>query len=480
MDSDLHSPSNSAGAKAAFHKPSNDPSNRKYRRRSPVSGSSSSDGEPVRERSSTPARSWDDNAKHNDNRQRKDDKRDIDRAQKRSRYSRDGGSNRNADRRSYNDRRHDDYKRREKYAEEDQKNFHKSPPHTKGGSGSHGSYSDHARREFEQNRSRDNVDKHSRDRSDGSGHRSRDRDREASSLEYQKKYKDSSSDRGGSGRRQTNFKAEEVRSGEGDKHKRDDVKDEKRDYPRTSKDGKSECLPTLEEPRGHRSGHHHKDTSWRDSKELDDSKYTRDEKAKSYDQEPRGLKDRHFKEPRELLDDKSILATKKSKFSMDKDTEYSKDALKHATVANEVQSSCLKQGQEFVGKSNAEEDCVKESDIDAAKIAAMKAAELVNRNLIGTGFMSTDQKKKLLWGSKKSTATEEAAAHRWDTSMFSDRERQEKFNKLMGVKEGDAKQKPEIQNTNLAEKQKELQMDLEKQYTAGLRRRDGRTVGLGL
>lgn len=31
-----------------------------------------------------------------------------------------------------------------------------------------------------------------------------------------------------------------------------------------------------------------------------------------------------------------------------------------------------------------------------------------------------------------------------------------------------------------AEKQKELQMDLEKQYTAGLRRRDGRTVGLGL
>lgn len=32
----------------------------------------------------------------------------------------------------------------------------------------------------------------------------------------------------------------------------------------------------------------------------------------------------------------------------------------------------------------------------------------------------------------------------------------------------------------LSEKQKELQLDLEKQYTAGLRRRDGRTVGLGL
>lgn len=30
------------------------------------------------------------------------------------------------------------------------------------------------------------------------------------------------------------------------------------------------------------------------------------------------------------------------------------------------------------------------------------------------------------------------------------------------------------------EKQKELQEDLEKQFTQGLRRRDGRTVGLGL
>ena len=36
--------------------------------------------------------------------------------------------------------------------------------------------------------------------------------------------------------------------------------------------------------------------------------------------------------------------------------------------------------------------------------------------------------------------------------------------------------KPEISD---AEKEK-IQLDLEKQYTAGLRRRDGRTVGLGL
>nr|GEV71912.1 hypothetical protein [Tanacetum cinerariifolium] len=363
MDSDLRS-SDGAGGKTSFHKPSNDASNRKYRRRSPVSGSSSSDGEPVQERSSTPTH-------------KKDDRRDLDKNYKRSRHSRDSSS-RNADRRSYDDRRHDDYKRREKY-------------------------NDRSRRDFEQNRSRDNVDRYSRDRTDGSGHRSR------------------------------------------DKHKRDDIRDEKR------------------------SGSYHKDTSWRDSKELDEPKYTRFEKGKSYDQETKGIKDQHFKEPKELLDDKSVLAVRKSKFSVDKDTEYSKDA-------NEVQSSSSKQGQE-VGKVSTEQVFVKDSDIDAAKIAAMKAAELVNRNLIGTGVMSTDQKKKLLWGSKKSTLTEESA-HRWDATMFPDRERQEKFNKLMGVK-GDMKkveQNPEV----IAEKQKELQMDLEKQYTAGLRRRDGRTVGLGL
>lgn len=31
----------------------------------------------------------------------------------------------------------------------------------------------------------------------------------------------------------------------------------------------------------------------------------------------------------------------------------------------------------------------------------------VNKNLIGTGYMSTDQKKKLLWGNKKNTTAEE-------------------------------------------------------------------------
>ncbi|XP_062200959.1 uncharacterized protein LOC133903555 isoform X2 [Phragmites australis] len=125
--------------------------------------------------------------------------------------------------------------------------------------------------------------------------------------------------------------------------------------------------------------------------------------------------------------------------------------------------------------------------VSAAKIAAMKAAELVNRNIAafgpGTGRLSTDQKKKLLWGNKKSNPSEETS-NRWDLSLFSDHERQEKFNKLMGVKSSAPVQENKVENKDgssaEAKKQEELDTNLEKHYIAGLRRRDGRTVGLGL
>ncbi|KAF7015190.1 hypothetical protein CFC21_029090 [Triticum aestivum] len=76
------------------------------------------------------------------------------------------------------------------------------------------------------------------------------------------------------------------------------------------------------------------------------------------------------------------------------------------------------------------------NDLNAAKVAAMKAAESVKKNIlgfgVGTGRLSTDQKKKLLWGNKKSNPTE-TSTH-WDSNLFSDRERQEKFNKLMSLR----------------------------------------------
>lgn len=48
------------------------------------------------------------------------------------------------------------------------------------------------------------------------------------------------------------------------------------------------------------------------------------------------------------------------------------------------------------------------------------------------------------------------------------------------IKEGEAPAPPAGTGIFTEEKQKELQADLEKQFTQGLRRRDGRTVGLGL
>ena len=57
-----------------------------------------------------------------------------------------------------------------------------------------------------------------------------------------------------------------------------------------------------------------------------------------------------------------------------------------------MQSSSFKQGQELVGKASSEQDYVKESDIDAAKVAAMKAAEL------GMHLLLTVKKlNKVLW-----------------------------------------------------------------------------------
>ncbi|XP_028063400.1 arginine/serine-rich coiled-coil protein 2-like isoform X2 [Camellia sinensis] len=422
------SPEN-ADAKAAFRKPLNDAANRKYRRRSPVGGSSSSDGSPRREHSSSPIHSREDPASDSDPRRRKDDGRDFDRDSGGNHHGRSGDSYRYFDRQSsrssHNYQRQDDYDRHEKHTAE-VKNYSSS----RSGRESRVSIqSDHTRRESEHYRSRDHLhgdDRYSRDRSDGSGRRSRDKEKETSSLEYQKyKGKDSLSDRAGSGRRYTNSNVEDIKYGERDRYKGDgDGRDEKRDYVRSSRDYRNDCSPVREEHRGHRNDstsrrdsarHRLKEASKSDPRELDGERIAKKEKRKYDDQETGRHKDRYVGEPGEQLEDIS----------------------KFTTGANERHSSSSKQAQELVVKVTSEQSPAKvlesANDIDAAKVAAMRAAELVNRNLIGTGYMSTDQKKKLLWGNKKSTTAEEFG-HHWDTALFSDRERQEKFNKLMSLR----------------------------------------------
>ncbi|KAK6149038.1 hypothetical protein DH2020_016563 [Rehmannia glutinosa] len=430
----------SLDSKAEFRKPANEAANRKYRRRSPVGGSpSSSDGSPHREHISSPVPSRKDIGKVADDKRKRDDVR--------NQTGRSGESYKQSDRQSSrNSYRHDDRSRCDRHVDDYDRGYSK-PSYRSGRDSRDNNNLDYSRSEKE-HRSRDYVndaDTYSHAKSDGSGHRSRDKD---------------SYDRAGSGRRHANTE-ERDRDRDRDRH-RDDRGDRygRTDNRKSSGDHKGDRSPAYEESRAQRndsasrrdnSGHRLKKASWRDTKELD----ANDEKRRHED---RGLyKEQGNRETKEHSDDMSIkgqdsLAKKPKIFSPD--------------------STCP--GPD----GTSEQAYVTDSDIDAAKIAAMKAAELVNRNLVGTGYMSTDQKKKLLWGNKKNTATEESA-HRWDTTTFGDRERQEKFHKLMGVK-GDAKVENKPDNPDVEKQREQLQMELEKQYTAGLRRRDGRTVGLGL
>ncbi|XP_052202381.1 uncharacterized protein LOC127808074 isoform X2 [Diospyros lotus] len=428
MESNTLSPSpDKADAKATFHKPSNDAANRRYRRRSPVGGSSSSGGSPTDERSTSPVHSREeDSARDSDRRRKKDDERDLDRDSSRNPHGRSGDSyrhfNEHSSRGSRSYHKRDDYSRRDRNMDEE-RNYSRTSSRY-GRELRVGSHSDYSRRETEHYRSRDlsrGTEKYSRDRSDGSVHRGRDKERETSSLEYQKyKDKESLSDRTKSSRKYSDLNAEDIRYGEQDKHGGEgDGQDEKRDYRRDN------------------GAHRLKEASRSGHRELDGQRYTKDEKKKYDDRETSRHKDHNDRKQGEqdLTSENLESAAKKPKSSMG--TDYGKDVPKLTTAADESQTSSSKQAQELAGKVTPEQASAKCSeavpDIDAAKVAAMKAAELVNRNLIGTGYMSTDQKKKLLWGKKKDAAAEESG-HHWDSAMFSDREQQEKFKKLMSLR----------------------------------------------
>ncbi|XP_042003041.1 arginine/serine-rich coiled-coil protein 2-like [Salvia splendens] len=415
MDSNARESSDSA----EFRKPSNDAANRKYRRRSPVGGSSSSDGSPRNRHSLSPAPSRKETARVDDKRKRDDDRNQSGRSDEPYKSS-DWHSSRS----HY---RQDDRISRDRHVDNYDRGHAKSSYHSRDSRGNNNlDYS----RSDKYHKSRDyanEADTCSHGKSDGLRSSNRDKD---------------SYDRAGSGWRHA---AIEERDWDRDRDRSREGRADhygKTDNKKSFVDLKSDCSPAYEESRGLRNDSfarkdssvcHVKEAAWRDGKQLDSESHANDEKRRD---DGRGTyKEQVNRESKENSDDMSIKGTS--------------------------------------------EPCVTDSDIDAARIAAMKAAELVNKNLVGTGYMSTDQKKKLLWGNKKSSATEESTAHRWDTPMFGDRERQEKFNKLMGVK-ADAKVENQGDNPDMEKKREQLQMELEKQYTAGLRRRDGRTVGLGL
>ncbi|KAM7524423.1 hypothetical protein LguiA_014325 [Lonicera macranthoides] len=382
MDSNLQSfPSEGAGTKAAFHKPSTDAANRRYRRRSPAGGSSSSDESPNCGRSSNPSSLRDDLVKVFDDQQRKDGRRDLARDYSRSHNGRNGDSykyDQQSSRSSHSQCSYDDYVRRDKHADE---GISKSSSHS-GRVSRGGTHSDKPRWENECTRSKDllhNVDKYAQ---------------ETSSLDYTKyKDRDSLSDRPGYGRTMSN--TEEV---------------------------KTDRSPIYEASRGHRND----SSRWESSGRLIEA-YGIDAKELEIKEDQKAFTCEDQESP-----------TKKPKLSrLDKGTDCGKVS-KFSTVADNLQSSSFKQGQELVGKASSEQDYAKESDIDAAKVVAMKVAELALPPFVNGGpgsitDMMTLQLKKLLWGSKKNTVAEEPA-HCWDDPLFSDREQQEKFNKLMGLR----------------------------------------------
>ncbi|XP_068663996.1 uncharacterized protein [Aristolochia californica] len=479
--------------KPSFRKLSNDAAQRKYRRRSPVggSGSSSSSGSPSHDHGHSPIfQKAESRNMYDDRHRRKEHGRDTERDSSRYRGGKDNDYFRHKDNKSYGSshdyRRHnDDHNKKYKHADEDDRSYHRSAPRSVRESRG-GMRSDHAKHESDHDKYRERgrfLDKYTQESPDDAGYTSRDKDRETTGLE-----RDRYRERG---------------------------RDGKRDHRRNSGDYKNNPPSSYENSKGHArelsstraSGlHHSKEAYGTCKKEPDEWK---EEKRKSEDRERDSYKERRNREVEEHLQgndksfaksrerdvksephDKSIHVNenldssgKKIKlFHAEMTTPWAEDAdEKPVSSSKAVQDGSSKVTAGSLHSSASGTDTA--HDLNAAKVAAMKAAELVNRNLVGGGFLTTDQKKKLLWGNKKNASTEESG-NRWDTTLFPDRERQEKFNKLMGVK-GDLnpEHKPnemDPDNRLQAEKQNQLQMDLEKQYTAGLRRRDGRTVGLGL
>lgn len=464
-------------ATATFRKPTNDAGSRKYRRRSPVDGSSSSEESPNREHISSPVATWKDHKKANDEQRRKDGGRDLDRDSGRTQYGRGGDSYRDSGHQSSRSSRgyHSsvDYHRHDRFADVADKDYSRSSGHRSR------KENDYHSRDYKRD-----YEKYSRDKAERFGDRSKDREKDSSSHECQKpKEKDVSSDRPGSGRR---LSASEDINEEGEIY--DGNID--REY-RSSRDCKTNYSAAYEDSGRHRnestsftdhSGDRHIETR-RSDKSQEDGKYRRREKKNFHEMDK--VKERNARESDEVYDHRRRHYTndqdssaKKSKFGSNGSTAEAVNDTKEKNVTFHGQSTTSKSTEDPSSTGTSQQAGLTDADVDAARLAAMKAAELVNRNLVGTGILSADQKKKLLWGNKKTAATEESG-HLWDATSFGDRERLEKFHKLMGVK-GDVKVEHKADDPNTEKQREQLQLDLEKQYTAGLRRRDGRTVGLGL
>jgi hypothetical protein len=106
-------------------------------------------------------------------------------------------------------------------------------------------------------------------------------------------------------------------------------------------------------------------------------------------------------------------------------------------------------------------------------------------NELIAGFRSVEDKKKLLWGNKaKVTSSSTPATWQESSQIFVDSDQQQKFLKLLGVKEGEeetpsnntAPPHPSAKISDEAiTRQAQVRQDLEQQFTLGLRHNISRT-----
>lgn len=474
----------------SFRKPSNDSAHRKYRHHSPIDGSDSfsSGGSPRRQQSIIQVTSLENRNKVPENSARKHHGKESERDSGHCHSGRGTNSHRYPDNYQSSYQNNDELSGYHRHSnDEDVKSVRYSAGELRSNRSDR-----ECKNSFERSKESRNADRyHTTDKFENSEHRSRGKDVEVN-MSADHMYNEKESTRAASG----SWKISSIRDNRWAdewKQPRERVdRDERRIYSRSLSDYKKVIAPTPEDSRGHAKDSFIGRESDRyrpkeiQRKEIDEHDYHA-RKRRYNERDTRKCEDKYSRDPVQNRKESASfpvfhVSEERSKSHVDKNSNAAEEPSFSSKNSKLGQSVTLNMAE---GKSSLSAKQVKEStekftigqDLNAAKLAAIQAAELVNRNLVGTGLMSTDQKKKLLWGSKKNIPDESGT--RWDLQLFSDRERQEKFNKLMGVK-GDGIPQERKPDEKDVEKQKELQLDLEKQYTAGLRRRDGRTVGLGL
>ena len=372
-------------------------------------------GSPQRERSASPKVSADESGRVYENRSRRSDNgREVERNSDRNRYGRGSDSYKHSDRHysrsSHGYSRHDDYIRHDKHGDVDERSHQKLSSRSCWDS-SGGTHSDHGR-------SRDhlrNKEKFSRDKNDGSMYKSKDKDRETSFPEHNKyKDMDSSFDKAATGRRHVHPEDMERER----RMMETDGSEDKKDSHRSSGDYRGDRILQHEDSKGHRSdssswrddGKHHAKESYKSEvQEIGSQNLIKEGKKKYDDVETNRSKARYTREPVENSGEKygsenQESPSKKQKISLEKDI----GSRKRGTFALYVVLLCCKLFVSFgsftlcsVSKfSSVAEPEVKESssyqpeegkmttgqgqvnvpeaanDFNAAKFAAMKAAEL--------------------------------------------------------------------------------------------------------